>query len=449
MTTPRLSLRRRAHSAYLRSIQPQDSRRPNIILVMVDDMGHGDLSCFGSSAIRTPHLDQMATEGVRLTHFYSSSPLCSPSRFGCLTGRYPTRGFVRYVFFPTVNDAGRAANRRAFPLGVRGILPDEITFAEALHRSGYRTGIFGKWHLGDTSPHLPNQKGFDHFFGSYYSNDMLPYAFYRNDQVVIEAPANQSTLTRAITSEILGFIEENRQQPFLVYYPSPFPHFPVHSSPDFQGSSAAGAYGDCVQEIDWSVGQIRAKLRELGLERDTLILFTSDNGPWFEGSPGPHRGRKANSFDGGQAVPLVAAWPGVIPAGTTVDIAAMNIDFFPTFLNLAGVPLPEDRQIDGLDMLPVLKGEAARAPHEELLYIGALEVKALRDADNYKYVARDTTENAFFARLHQGPFLFDLARDRSESYDLSAHLPERAERMRVRLEARRKEMAENPRGWKD
>ena len=244
-----------------------------------------------------------------------------------------------------------------FPYGVRGILPDEITVAEALQAGGYKTGLFGKWHLGDKSPYLPNEKGFDHFFGSYYSNDMKPYAYYRNDELVIEAPADQTQLTKEITHEMLDFIDENRDQPFFLYYPSPFPHHPVHASEDYAGKSNGGAYGDCVREIDWSVGEIVKKLDELNLTENTLIIFTSDNGPWFEGNPGYHRGRKNNSFDGGQMVPFIASWPREIPKGIEVEATAMNIDFFPTFLNIAGIPLPTDREIDGLDMLPIMKGE--------------------------------------------------------------------------------------------
>lgn len=448
MNRSKVQLRQRNHRAYLNGIARQEGgRRPNIVLIMVDDMGHGDLSCFGSRAIHTPHLDALAARGVRMTNFYASSPLCSPSRFSCLTGRYPLRNFIHYVYFPTVDARGLALNRQCSPYGILGILPDEVTVAEALQRSGYRTGIFGKWHLGDRSPHLPNEKGFDYFFGAYYSNDMKPYAYYRNSEVVLEAPADQTRLTGEITREILGFIEENREEPFFVYYPSPFPHDPAHASAAFTGSSRGGTFGDCVQEIDWSVGEIWRKLEELGLAENTLFIFTSDNGPWYEGSPGLHRGRKGNNFDGGQIVPLVAAWPGVIPAGITVDTAAMNIDFFPTFLKLAGVALPADREIDGRDMLEVLRGKQARCAHEALFFVGGKEVRAVRTDENYKYIDRDASENTFYRNSHQGPFLFDLGCDQDESYDVTAHYPEKAAELRALLEAKREAFAANPRGW--
>lgn len=449
MNQRKVDLRPEGRRAYLESIQPHvGPGRPNIVLVMVDDMGHGDISCFGSNAIHTPNLDCMAQEGVKLNNFYASSPICSPSRFGSLTGRYPTRGFVHGVFFSSTTLVGNLLNQAMFPHGVRGILPDEITLADALQRSGYRTGIFGKWHLGDTTPHLPNEHGFDHFFGSYYSNDMTPYAYYRNDQIVIPAPADQTKLTKAITTEILGFIDDNKNRPFFVYYPSPFPHNPAHASPDFAGSSKGGVYGDCVQEIDWSVGEIRKKLAEHKLTENTLVIFTSDNGPWYEGSPGLHRGRKGNNFDGGQIVPFIACWPGQIPAGITVDTAAMNIDFFPTFLKMAGLPLPADRQVDGLDMLPVLKGLASEPPHEALWFIGGKKAVSWRARDNFKYFDRTRSDNSFYFFASQGPFLFDLNHDQNESYNVAQHFPDKAAAMRQALEDMRAEMKTNPRGWK-
>jgi uncharacterized sulfatase len=449
MNKAKTQLRLQNHQAYLESIPYSDDRdRPNIVLVFVDDMGHGDISCFGSTAIHTPNLDNLAGNGVKMNHFYASSPICSPSRFGCLTGRYPNRGFVHGVFFSSSTFFGRFINQIMFPYGVRGILPDEITLAEALQKGGYKTGIFGKWHLGDQSPYLPNEKGFDHFFGSYYSNDMKPYAYYRNDKIVIEAPADQTRLTKEITREILGFIDENKDQPFFVYYPSPFPHDPVHASEDYAGTSRGGTYGDCVQEIDWSVGKIMKKLEEHGLIDNTLVIFTSDNGPWYEGNPGYHRGRKNNSFDGGHMVPFIASWPAEIPKGIGMDIAAMNIDFFPTFLKIAGIDLPTDREIDGVDMLPALKGEAKESLHDDLYFVKGKKIMGVRTKDNFKYIDRHNSENGSYWMAKQGPFLFDLENDLNESYDTHAHFPEKAEYLRDLLEAKRKEMEINPRGWK-
>ena len=230
------------HSEYLEALRDRAApTAPNIVLVFADDLGYGDIASYGSKAIRTPHLDALARDGVSLSSFYAASPVCTPSRFSCLTGRYPTRGFMHSVFFPSGTALGLAINTFAFPHGIRGIPPDEITVAEALRAGGYQTGMFGKWHLGDRSPHLPTEKGFDHFFGSYYSNDMTPYALYRNDEVAIEAPVDQTQLTRTLTEEVLRFIDRVSGGPFFVYYASPFPHVPVHSSERFAGRSAAGS----------------------------------------------------------------------------------------------------------------------------------------------------------------------------------------------------------------
>ncbi len=449
MNEKKVELKLQNHKNYLSSIESVVGESPpNIVLIFVDDMGHGDISSFGSKAIHTPNLDNLAENGVKMTNFYASSPICSPSRFSCLTGRYPNRGFVNGVFFPHTHPIGKLMIPLMIPHGVRGILPDEVTVAEALQAGGYRTGIFGKWHLGDQSPYLPNEKGFDHFFGSYYSNDMKPYAYYRNEEKVIEEPADQSQLTKEITKEILGYIDENHEDPFFVYYPSPFPHHPVHASAEFTGSSKGGAYGDCVQEIDWSVGEIRKKLEEHGLTENTLIIFTSDNGPWYEGSPGLHRGRKGNSFDGGQIVPFIASWPAAIPKGIEVDSAAMNIDFFPTILKMAGIPLPEDREIDGLDILPLMKGELDESPHDELYFVSTKKVMGLRSKDNFKYLDKHRSENSTYWIAKQGPFLFDMNYDQDESYNAATHFPEKTTEMREKLDKKREVMTENPRGWK-
>ncbi len=449
MNERKTKLNLRNHQAYLSSIESvTDHNPPNIVLIFVDDMGYGDISCFGSQAIQTPNLDDMAENGVRLNNFYASSPVCSPSRFGCLTGRYPTRGFVHHVFFPKSGSLwGRMINRFSFPYGVRGILPDEITIAEALREGGYKTGIFGKWHLGDHSPYLPNEHGFDHFFGSYYSNDMQPYAYYRNNEIAIDAPLDQNQLTKTITNEILNFIDANNYQPFFIYYASPFPHNPVHASEDFAGTSKAGTYGDCVQEIDWSIGEIRKKLEEYGLTDNTLVIFTSDNGPWHEGCPGLHRGRKNNSFDGGQIVPFIASWPNAIPKGIEVDSAAMNIDFFPTFLNMAGIPLPTDREIDGVDILPLLMGELTESPHESLCFIKGKKIIGLRIKDNFKYFIKHFSDNSAYWTTKHGPFIFDLNHDQTESYNVAAHFPDKEAKMRKVLENKQAEMESNPRGW--
>lgn len=471
-----------AHRKYLDTVELATGEAraalPNIVVIMMDDMGWGDMSAFGSKAIHTPNLDQLAADGMAFTNGYASSPICTPSRFGFLTGRYPSRAVLTSVFFPSVpipddqvfdmqydDDkvlSGEDASSRPHwdretlyahmtnQQAITGIPGDEITLAEVLQARGYKTALFGKWHLGDQSPSLPNDKGFDYFYGSHYSNDMIPYHFYRNREIADKGILDQTKLTEMLTGEILHFIDENVDDPFFVYYASPKPHHPIYAGERFQGTSRAGAYGDCIQEVDWSVGEIVKKLEEKGIAEKTLVVFTSDNGPWHQGSPGLHRGRKGNTFDGGQIVPVIATWPGTIPAGRTSDAQMMNIDFFATFLAMAGIDLPTDRVIDGQNLLPLMTGESAESPHEELFYIMSMGAYALRHRDHFKYYASATSDNSLYigmGPLH--PFLFDLNVDPNESYDQRAHYPERAKRMRDRLYAFNREMEINPRGWLD
>ncbi len=436
------------HRQYLEGIRPvAPATAPNIVLVFADDLGYGDVGSFASTPIRTPHIDALANSGVRLTNFYSASPVCSPSRFSLLTGRYPARGFVHSVFFPTGTLMGLLVNNLMFPRGVRGILPDEVTVAEALQAAGYSTGMFGKWHLGDRSPHVPTEKGFEHFLGSYYSNDMQPYALYKGEEIEVEAPVDQSTLTIRLTESILDFIDRSADSPFFVYYATPFPHVPPHASDRFAGRSEAGPYGDCVEELDWSVGEIRRRLADRGLTERTLFLFTSDNGPWHEGSPGGRRGRKANSFAGGHAVPMIASWPGTIPESAELTTAAMATDLFPTILAAAGVPLPADRRIDGLDLMPALLG-VDPAPVERRLYFARDgEFSGVLGPEGLKHVAAHRSENSAYWMANHGPFLFDVNADASESYDVSARFPDIDAGLAQDLRRMNNALGSNPRGW--
>ena len=449
------------HKKYLESIKGSKLKNnPNIVLVFVDDMGHGDISCYGSKAINTPHIDKMAKEGMRMTDFYASSPVCSPSRFSVLTGRYAPRGFVNTVFFPTVQSKENKSYSRLskvistfmYKKGVKGILPDEITIAEVLKAVGYNTGMFGKWHLGDKSPYLPNDKGFNYFFGSHYSNDMFPYTYYRNKDLVIEEPADQSILTKTLTEEIVQFIESSHKdnQPFFVYYPSPFPHHPVHASKEFQGRSKGGPYGDCVEEIDWSVGEINKTLEKLGIEDDTLVIFTSDNGPWHEGNPGYHRGRKGQTWDGGQIVPFVAKWPKHIKPGIETNEMAMNIDFFPTILEHIGVPLPEDRIIDGNNIYDLLTGKQNSTPHETLHFIKGMESMGARKKHT-KYEVKQVSDNSAYKMkfFKVDAMMFDLETDQNESYSLIQRDKELANQFQNEIDEMNNSIKENPRGWKD
>ncbi|UCC64936.1 MAG: sulfatase [Anaerolineae bacterium] len=432
----------------LARVQPSEhpDELANMIVVLADDLGYGDLGCFGSQAIHTPHLDQMAAEGVRMTNFYATASLCSPSRAGLLTGRYPIRSHITMPLYPSgslMDLVFRVGG--VYPYGVRGIPQDEVLLPEVLQQRGYRTAMLGKWHLGDRSPHLPNENGFDFFYGAHFSNDMPSYTIYRNERVEIEPPADQSDLTQRLTQEGIRFIRENKGHPFFLCYAQPFPHVPLHASEGFRGRSKAGLYGDTVEELDWSVGQILATLKEQGLDENTLVIFTSDNGPWWQGSAGPTRGRKNLAFEGGLRVPFVARWPGAIPAETVADEMSMNFDIFATCLAAAGVPLPVDRIVDGQNMLPVLQGEP-RSLHETLYYYKGRRLLGVRHG-NWKYLRRHMTDNGGYASLSQGPFLFNLELDPDESYSLIESEPEVAGTLVKMLDDWEAEIRRNVRGW--
>jgi len=435
---PRVRSLREGHDAYLDTLRRE--RRadgPNVLLIMMDDMGYGDLSLLAETSIVLPHLEALAQRGVLMEQFYSSNPACSPSRFGCMTGRYQFRGHVSTVFFPTVSSGDIVSDimslffNSLFPHGVQGILGDEITVAEALHAAGYATGAFGKWHLGDYGEYLPGAQGFDYFYGSHYSNDMKPYSYYRND--AIDRPAvDQREINRILTDEVLAFIEENKEQPFFAYYASPWPHDPVSAGDGFRGTSKAGLYGDCLEEFDAGLGEILAKLEAEGLLDNTLILFTSDNGPWFDGSAGGLRGRKNNNFSGGQQVPFIAAHPSLLQ-GVRLNVPAMNIDLFPTILAFCGIDaLPEDRPIDGVNILPLLTGEIDSMDRELFFISGTGKITGVLQ-NEYKYFESMRSENAAYITTTLRKRLYRLDIDRNESYNVYDLYPEQARRMEIRL----------------
>ena len=431
--------------AYLDSMEPVEDADslPNIVIILVDDMGYGDLE---APTITTPNLDRMAGEGIRLTSAYASAALCSPSRSGLLTGRYPLRTHITTPIYPhgdpmdlLMHVVGRYAH------DVRGIPEDEVLLPEVLLRRGYRTGMVGKWHLGDKSGHLPNDRGFESFYGVLYSNSESPYAIYRNTDIEEEPPVDQNYLTRYMTREALAFITKHEAAPFFLYLAHPMPHEPIHASEGFRGRSEAGLYGDTVEELDWSVGQVLDHLRELGLDERTMVIFTSDNGPWWQGNPGYARGRKMLTFEGGFRVPFIARWPAEIPPGVTSDAMSMSFDLFATCLQLAGVPLPEDRVIDGRDIMPVL-AEGASSPHDTLFFYDTKKLLAVRH-QNWKYHRRSRTDNAGYWPLHHGPFLFNLDIDPNESYCLIDTYPQVAQRLAGLMDDWDARMKANTRGW--
>ena len=404
--------------------------RPNLIIILADDLGYGDLGCYGSEAIATPNFDRLAAEGVKLTSFFSSGPVCSPSRAGLLTGRYPARSGVNFVFVPK-EMALLAAVEYPYYGMPWGLPVEEITLAQALQGVGYSTCCVGKWHLGDLPRYLPHHRGFDHYFGLLHSNDAFPLRLYRNDEVIEPSPVNQDFLTRKYTEEALGWIQQNQGGPFFLYLAHTFPHIPLHASPEFRGRSKGGLYGDAVEELDWSAGKIMAALDQYGLADNTLIFFTSDNGPWFEGSTDILRGRKGQTLDGGMRVPGIARWPRVIPAGTVTDEMSMNFDLFSTALTMAGAQVPDDRAIDGKNILPLLKGEG-QTPHQALFFYQGRKLQAVRTGQ-WKY-----------HRVHQGwaelrsilpkrPMLFDLETDPNESYNVIDLYPKVAQEMEAMM----------------
>jgi arylsulfatase A len=454
-----------------------DAPRPNIVIINCDDLGYGDIGCYGSKAIRTPAIDRLAKEGIRFTDFYASNALCSPSRAGLLTGRYPQRCGITWPLWAKDDSLGRRLIKRAGHLmgglGVtdmggeslrEGLHHQEITIAEALKVAGYRTGMVGKWHLGDFSKqpqYNPLQHGFDEFFGVPHSNDMWPCALYRNEtELESDIGLNQGRLTGLYTEEATAFIEKSRKEPFFLYFAHTFPHQPLFASERFKGRSSGGLYGDVVEEVDWSVNEVLRCLKRNGFDRKTIIFFTSDNGPWFEGSPGSLRGRKGQSYEGGFRVPLIVKWPGHIKPGSICQEPAMNIDILPTILHLAGVSLPVDRIIDGRNILGLLTGKEKKSPHEALFFyhhdelegVRAGKWKYFRNIHHYVYPLPIDKETYPLGRMGRGrlgrwPLLHNMELDPGENYNLIDTYPEIGEKMLKILKNWEKKMARNQGGW--
>ena len=430
------------------------SAQPNVIIIFTDDQGYQDLGVFGSPNIKTPNIDRMANEGMRFTDFYSAASVCTPSRAALLTGCYPER----------VGNLGVL-----FPRSKKGLNPKETTIAKMLKNAGYATACIGKWHLGYQPEFLPTSHGFDSYYGIPYSNDMTialnmklsPQLKLREgvtretiwekkknrvplmrDEEVIEYPADQSTLTQRYTEAAVTFIKTNRDTPFFLYLAHTMPHIPLYASPGFQGVSEAGLYGDCVEEIDWSVGQIMETLKQQGLDKTTLIVYTSDNGPWHfkanatdkvkgnmnrrvGGSALPLRGYKFQRWEGGMREPTVMRWPGHVPAHTVCAEIAGTIDLLPTIAALSGATLPE-RKIDGKSIVSLLEGrDGAKSPHEAYFY----RTKGVR-VGNWKLINGK---------------LFNLSKDISESENMAQGHPEIVERLEKLLNEHKRELNETKR----
>jgi len=412
----------------------QSTRPPNIVIIFADDLGYGDLGVYGHPLIRTPRLDRLAAEGLKLTSFYASAPVCSASRYSLLTGRYAIRAGI---------------NGALMPESTNGLGADETTIADILKSAGYRTGMVGKWHLGHRPGFFPTEHGFDSYFGLLYSNDMVrpwvqtdvPMRLYRGTRE-LPGEVDNATLTERYTEEAVAFIGEHKNRPFFLYLAHSMPHVPLGVSPTFAGRSANGRYGDVVEAIDWSAGRVLDALRDAGVDRDTLVIFTSDNGPWMDmparmlvdprivrtdaGSAGPLRGSKGTSWEGGTRVPFLARWPGRIPAGAVSSDLARTLDMFPTIAAIAGVPLPAGRAIDGQDIRVFLEGKGPSPDEWFFYYNNGGRLEGVRDR-------RWKLHLTFPEKGEPVQELFDLPADPFERWNVSAEHPDIVARLGERM----------------
>ena len=418
--------------------------KPNFVIIFTDDQGYQDVGCFGSPSIKTPNLDRMAAEGMRFTDFYVAASVCSPSRAALLTGCYPPRVGITKVLFPRDNI---------------GLNPEEITTADILKGQGYATACVGKWHLGHLPKFLPMNNGFDSYFGIPYSNDMdgvkdkdknLDRAWRQKDytpwnvplmrnEEIVERPADQTKLIERYTEEAVKFIRRNKDGPFFLYLPHTMPHIPLFVSDEFYAEDAREAYKATIEQIDFSVGQVLAALKDAGVDRNTLVVFTSDNGPWLSkkhhgGCALPLRDGKFSTYEGGMREPAIMRWPGTIPAGKVCREVCGTIDLLPTFARLAGAKVPSDRVIDGRDVWPLMAGRSgAKSPHEAFFYYRGNNLEAVRSGRWKLRRAKKSTE------------LYDLQADISEKNNLADKHPEIVRRLADTMEAFDSELKANAR----
>ncbi len=433
-------------SGCLSAVSRTPKSRPNFIIIFADDLGYGDLGSYGHPTISTPNLDRMVQEGQKWTSFYAASSVCSPSRAGLMTGRYPIR-------------SGTDGGHVFFEWSASGLSPQEVTIADTLKQAGYATSCVGKWHLGHLPEFLPTNQGFDEYFGIPYSNDMRvdpniavsDNVHFRQGMTlktlrdpkkkksnwvpllegeqVVEYPCDQTTLTGRYTRRCVDFIKRYRDEPFFLYMAHSFPHVPLFASDEYLGKSMRGLYGDVVEELDASVGTILQTLRDLNLDENTLVIFTSDNGPWlsqFEegGSAGLLRGGKGQTFEGGMREPGIFWWPGQIPAGSVVRDIGTTLDLYTTICSLSGVEVPKDRPMDSYDLTPAILG-TGNSPREVFFYYRKNEIYAVRYG---QWKAHFITEGSYRQgpkkTMHDPPLLYHLGHDPSEQYNIADKYPE-------------------------
>lgn len=484
------------HDDYLGGVDKNTSGKPNILVILMDDLGYGDVSLNGA-VFGTPNIDSIGENGLNFENFYSSYSVCSPARFAALTGRYPYRGYADNVIYPTYNCFTPFAQTRVYNSfemlnNTDGMLGDEITIAETFKAAGYNTGCFGKWHLGDYGEYLPTNQGFDYFYGGHYVNDMNPFfhAKEENGEFTIahgtDELKDQSNATRWIHDEITNWITDkvqNSDEPFFAYYTSPWPHAPVYAGDDFDGVSGMGTYVDCITEFDTYLGKLFNTMEELGVLEDTVIVFTSDNGPALEGSTGELRGGKYLAYEGGQKVPFMIRWDnndGLFKAGDERKQSATLVDLYPTLIDLCGITgnggqasyMPTDREIDGVSMLSLLTDDKVIHTEETpILHMKRRNVKAiqytvptksiteLEEYKNYHYDVLDDNEyitfkyfkriqndnSAFFDKFRKN-WLHILTDDVGENYNRTPVYPTISDKMKTELESIQKDFESNPRG---
>jgi len=435
----------------------ESADQPNVVVIFCDDLGYGDLGCFGHPTIATPNLDRMAREGMKLTQFYSASPVCTPSRAALMTGRLPIR-------------SGMCSDKRRvlFPDSGGGLPAFEVTLAEAMKEAGYATACVGKWHLGHLPQFLPTSNGFDSYFGIPYSNDMdrvndaprrqsafwNPKIEYWNVPLmrnleIVERPADQTTITRRYTEEAIAFINQNKDGPFFLYLPHSLPHVPLFRSRKFEGVSLRGLYGDVIEEIDWSVGQVLQTLREKQLDQKTIVWFTSDNGPWLSfrdhgGSAGLLRAGKGTTWEGGMREPALVWWPGSIAPGRVSAELGTTMDIYSTSLALAGGTLPADRVVDGKDLTPMLTGES-ESPRDEVCYYRGTRLMAIRKGPwKAHFMTQESYTGNRQLNIHEIPELYHLEVDPGEQWNVADRHPDVVRQLTAAAEKHRQTVRAAP-----